>query len=50
MTKFVMGIGNIPTTQESLHVKITNEENAHNFLRYLGHCSFEFILQGQTNN
>jgi hypothetical protein len=31
-TKFSLETANIPMTQESLHVKITNEDNAYNFL------------------
>jgi len=31
---------NIPTIQESLHVKITNEDIAHYILLYQGYCSF----------
>jgi hypothetical protein len=30
----------IPTTQENSHVEITNENNAHHFLRCQGYCSF----------
>jgi hypothetical protein len=37
---FAMETADIPTTQESLHVKITNEYNDHHFLRYQGYCSF----------
>jgi hypothetical protein len=42
----------IPTTQESSHVEITNEDNAHHFLLtsfdIKGTLHFEFIPQGQT--
>jgi hypothetical protein len=31
-TKLAMKTSNIPTTQESSHVKITNEYNAHHIL------------------
>jgi hypothetical protein len=40
----------IPTTQESSHIEITNEDNVHHFLRYQGTVHFEFIPQGQTVN
>jgi len=40
----------ILTTQESLHVKITNENIAHHFLRYQGIVCMEFIPQDQTVN
>jgi hypothetical protein len=40
----------IPTTQESLHVRITNEDSADHFLQYQRYCSLEFIPQGQTVN
>jgi len=33
----------IPMTQESTHVKITNEDNAHHILWYHGYFHFEFI-------
>jgi hypothetical protein len=32
MTKFSLETANIPMIQESLHVEITTEENAYNFL------------------
>jgi len=50
MTKFVMETANIPMTQESLHVRITNEDNTHHFLQYKGIVHFEFIPQSQTVN
>jgi hypothetical protein len=28
------------TTEESAHIVITNEDDAHHFLRYTGYCSF----------
>jgi hypothetical protein len=31
-TRFAMEATDISMTQESFHVKITNEDNAHNFL------------------
>jgi hypothetical protein len=37
-----------PQTQESLHVKIMNEDNAHCFFDIKGIVHFEFIPQGQT--
>jgi alpha-L-fucosidase len=40
----------IPTTQESSHVEITNEDNAHKFFRYQGIVHSEFIPQGQSIN
>jgi hypothetical protein len=33
-TEFVMEIADVPMTQESSHVEITNEDKAHHFLRY----------------
>jgi hypothetical protein len=45
-----METANIPKTQESLHVKITNEDNADNLLWYQGTVYLEFITQGQTLN
>jgi hypothetical protein len=39
MMKFTMESAYIPMTQESLHVEITNEDNAHHFLSYQGYCS-----------
>jgi hypothetical protein len=33
MIKFAVETANIPMTQESSHVEITNENNAHHFLR-----------------
>jgi hypothetical protein len=38
MTTFAMETADISMTQESLHIKITNEDNA---------CHFEFIPQDQ---
>jgi hypothetical protein len=38
-TKFAMEKADIPTTQDSSHVKITNEDIAHHFLRCQGYCS-----------
>jgi len=38
-TKSAMETADIPMTQESSHVEITNEDNAHHFLRYQGYCS-----------
>jgi len=35
-----MKITDIPTTQESSHVVIRNEDNAHHFIRYQRYCSF----------
>jgi hypothetical protein len=34
-----METADIPMTQESYNVKIRNEDNAHHFLHYQGHCS-----------
>jgi hypothetical protein len=31
------GKGDFPMTPENFHVEITNEENAHHFLRYKGY-------------
>jgi len=36
---FARKTDDIPTTQENSHVEITNEDNAHHFLRYKGYCS-----------
>jgi hypothetical protein len=38
-TKLSMETTNIPTTQESSHIKITNEDKAHHFLWSHGYCS-----------
>jgi len=38
-TKFARETANVPTTQESLHVKITNEDNANHFLQFQGYCT-----------
>jgi hypothetical protein len=46
--KFAMQTVNIPMTQESSHIKITNQDNAHHFLQHQRYCSFEFIPKGQT--
>jgi hypothetical protein len=35
--KVYNGNSNIPTTQESVNVEITDEENVHNFLQHLFH-------------
>jgi len=43
-----MVTSDIHTTQESSHVEITNEDNAHHFIRYQGFCSL--IPHGQTVN
>jgi len=40
--EFVMEVADIPTTQESSHIEITNEDSAHNFVQY------QFTLQAQT--
>jgi len=37
--KFATGKSDIHTTQESSHVEITNEDNAHHFLGYQEYCS-----------
>jgi len=37
--KFAMVRSDIPTTQESLHIKIINEEIVHHFLWYEMYCS-----------
>jgi hypothetical protein len=34
--------------RESLHVRITNEDSAHNFLHHQGIDHFEFIPQDQS--
>jgi hypothetical protein len=39
MTKFEMETADVPMTQESSHVEITNENIAHHFLQYRGYCS-----------
>jgi hypothetical protein len=39
MTNFAMKTASIPTTQEGLYVKITNEDNAHHILQYEGYRS-----------
>jgi hypothetical protein len=36
--------------KEGLHVGITNEDRAHQYLRYQGYVHLEFIPQGQTVN
>jgi hypothetical protein len=41
---------NIPMTQESSRVEITNEDSSHCFLLYQGFVHFEFIPQGQEDN
>jgi hypothetical protein len=43
MGKFPMETANIPTTQESSYIEITNEENANHFLRYQGSCLLQII-------
>jgi hypothetical protein len=45
-----METANICMTQESLHVEMTNEDNAHDFLQHQGIIHFEFIPQGKTLN
>jgi hypothetical protein len=37
-TNFAIETAGIPTTQESSHVEVRDEDNAHHFLRYLGYC------------
>jgi len=39
MTKFAVETADIPTTQESSHVEITHEDNAHHFLWDQGYCT-----------
>jgi hypothetical protein len=39
-----------PTTRESSHVEITNEENAFTFFDIKGTVQFEFIPQSQAVN
>jgi hypothetical protein len=39
MTKFAVETANVSMTQESLHVEIENEGNAHHFLQYQEYCS-----------
>jgi hypothetical protein len=39
MTTFASETAGIPTTQESFHVIVTTEDNAHHFLQYQGYCS-----------
>jgi len=41
MTKYAMETAHIYTTQESLHVKITNEGDAHDFLQNKESCSLQ---------
>jgi hypothetical protein len=41
---------NIPTIQESLHVRITNEDTAHYFLLYQGYCSLWIHSIRQKNH
>jgi hypothetical protein len=48
MMKPAKETADIPTTLESSHVKITNEDNAHHFFRYFFH--FEFIQRDQRVN
>jgi hypothetical protein len=48
MTKFEMETTNTPMTQESLHVKITNEDNTHHFFHIKHTVHFEFIPQSQS--
>jgi hypothetical protein len=38
-TQSAMETADIPMTQKSSHVEITNEDNAHHFLGYEGYCS-----------
>jgi hypothetical protein len=45
-----METGDIRTTQESSHVKITNEDSAHNFLWYLGYyCSLNSFYKAKLS-
>jgi hypothetical protein len=37
--EFAMETADIPMAQECSQVEMTNEENAHHFLRYQGYCS-----------
>jgi hypothetical protein len=48
ITNSAMGTADIPTTQESSHVEMTDEDNAHSISRVLVH--FEFISQGRKIN
>jgi len=45
-----METADIPMTQESSRVEITNEDSSHCFLLYQGFVHFEFIPQGQEDN
>jgi hypothetical protein len=40
----------IPSTQESSHVEVTNNVDAHHFPRYQGYCHFELITHGKRVN
>jgi hypothetical protein len=53
MTKFAMETADIPMTQQSLHVEITNEGNAHHFFNIKGtlnslHKASQSSLCGNT--
>jgi hypothetical protein len=49
-TKFAMKMVDISTTQETLHIEVTNEENPHYFLQYQENVHFAFTSQGQSTN
>jgi hypothetical protein len=47
-TEFSLETAHIPTIRGSSHVEITNEENAHHFLRYQVHSTRPSLLWGNT--